>query len=135
MSKWKMVEVASSMWSLRNSINVSGVTSGPWIGIVTCVEPVFNLSANLVMKRDFPMPDRVELTTLTQELCVGVCMCMCVHACVCACVRMCVSVGVCRERYNQITTANFAILTLQSPQWRLPFLAQHQGSGVLVWQQ
>ena len=69
------------------------------------------------------MPDRMELTTLTQELCVGVCMCMCVHACVCACVCMCVSVGVCRERYNQIITAKFAILTLQSPQWRLPFLA------------
>ena len=94
MSKWKMVEVASSMWSLRNSINVSGVTSGPWIGIVTCVEPVFNLSANLVMKRDFPMPDRVELTTLTQELCVCAYACAsCV--CVCACVRVCMCVYVC----------------------------------------
>ena len=31
-----------------------------------------NLSAILVMKRDFPMPDRVELTTLTQELYVCV---------------------------------------------------------------
>ena len=95
MSKWKMVEVASSKWSLRNSINMSGVTSGPWIGIVTCVEPVFNLSANLVMKRDFPMPDRVELTTLTQELCGCVCMCMCMCVHVCVCVHMCVCVCVC----------------------------------------
>ena len=36
-----------------------------------------NLLAILVMKRDFPMPDRVELTTLTQELCVCVCVCVC----------------------------------------------------------
>ena len=37
MSKWKMVEVAPFMWSLRNSITVSGVTSGPWMGTVTCL--------------------------------------------------------------------------------------------------
>lgn len=99
MSKWKMVELASSMWSLRNSITVSGVTSGPWIGIVTCVEPAFNLSAILVIKSDFPMPDRVELTTLTQELCV------CVGAWLCVCVCMCGSVGVYRERCIQVVTA------------------------------
>ena len=83
MSKWKMVEVAPFMWSLRNWITVSGVTSGPWMGMVTCLASMdvyfVNLSAILVMKRDFPMPDRVELTTLTQELYVFAC----VHACVC----------------------------------------------------
>lgn len=99
MSKWKMVELASSMWSLRNSITVSGVTSGPWIGIVTCVEPVFNLSAILVIKSDFPMPDRVELTILTQELCV------CVGAWLCICACVCGSVGVYRERCIQVVTA------------------------------
>ena len=55
------------------------------MGIVTCVVPVdlyfVNLLASLVIKRDFPMPERVELTTLTQELCVhcellGVCECI-----------------------------------------------------------
>ena len=52
---------------------ISGVTSGPWMGMVTSVVPVvFNFSAILVKKRDFPMPDLVELTTLTQELCVHV---------------------------------------------------------------
>ena len=78
MSKWKMVEVAPFMWSLRNSITVSGVTSGPWMGMVTCLVSMnvysVSLSAILVMKRYFPMPDRVELTTLTQELCVCVCV-------------------------------------------------------------
>lgn len=57
---------------------ISGVTSGPWMGMVTSAVPVdlyfFNFSAILVMKRDFPMPDLVELTTLTQELCVHVCV-------------------------------------------------------------
>ena len=57
---------------------ISGVTSGPWMGMVTSVVPVglyfFNFSAILVMKRDFPMPDLVELTTLTQKLCVHVCV-------------------------------------------------------------
>ena len=80
MSKWKMVEVAPFMWSLRNSITVSGVTSGPWMGMVTCLASMdvysVNLSAILVMKRDFPMPDRVELTILTQELYVRVCVCV-----------------------------------------------------------
>ena len=73
-----MVEVATFMWSLRNSSTISGVTSGPWMGMVTCTVSVdlyvSNFSAILVMKRDFPMPDLVELTTLTQELCVHVCV-------------------------------------------------------------
>ena len=70
--------MATFMWSLRNSSTISGVTSGPWMGMVTCTVSVdlyvSNFSAILVMKRDFPMPDLVELTTLTQELCVHVCV-------------------------------------------------------------
>ena len=81
MSKWKIVEVAKFMWSFRNFITISGVTSGPWMGMVTCTVPLdlyfFKFSAILVMKRDFPMPDLLELTTLTQELYVHVCVGKC----------------------------------------------------------
>jgi len=72
--------VTSFMWSLKDSITVSTVTTGPWMGTVTCTVPVdlysLSRSAILVMKRDFPIPDRVELTTRTQELGDKIITCM-----------------------------------------------------------
>ena len=72
MSMWKMVEVELVMYSSRHSITVSCVTTGPWMGIVTLEKPprrcIARRSAILLMYRDFPMPDRVELTILTHKL-------------------------------------------------------------------
>ncbi len=72
MSKWKMVEVELVMYSFRNSMTVSCVTMGPWTGMVTLRSPArhcnLSRSAILLMYRDLPMPERVELTILTHKL-------------------------------------------------------------------
>ncbi len=66
---WKMVDVELVVYSFKNSITASGVITGPCSGIVT-LEPLSALrrSAILVMYKVLPIPDRVELTILTQNL-------------------------------------------------------------------
>ena len=53
---------------------MSGETVGPWMGMVTQAAVPLDLcccckcSVIPLINRDFPMPERVELTTLTREL-------------------------------------------------------------------
>ena len=48
---------------------MSGETAGPWMGMVTHIGLCWcKRSAILLTNRDFPIPERVELTTLTCEL-------------------------------------------------------------------
>ncbi len=67
-----MVQLSLPVCSLKQSMRVSAVTTGPWIGMVTWMSSLemtcLKDAAIRLMYRDFPIPERVEDTTRTQEL-------------------------------------------------------------------